>query len=194
MWQYRTVAVVVAAVALTTGAVTGAQKSKAQTAPETFSSPVQARTSSGNSAATVTMRIDRYVSDADSKALIDKITSGGYPAFVDSLRQAKPAGQIGTGDVQLPIRLARERPTEKGRAILLVSDQPLYFVGGGRPDAKPREGYHLTIVQFTVDEFGFGTGTMAAAARVKPDGKGGVEVDDYAAEPIKLTFVRREIK
>jgi len=185
---------VVVAVALTAGSVTTAQKSKPQTAPETFSSPVQARSAAGNSAATLTMRIDRYVPEADAKGLIDKITSGGFPAFMDSLRQAKPVGQIGSGDVQLPIRLAREQPTAKGRAILLVSDQPLYFVGGGRPDAKPREGYNLTIVQLTVDEFGLGTGTMAAAARVKPDGKGGVEVQDYAEQPIKLTFVRREIK
>jgi hypothetical protein len=35
---------------------------------------------------------------------------------------------------------------------------------------------------------------MAAAARVKPDGKGGVVLEDYAEEPIQLTFVRREIK
>jgi hypothetical protein len=49
-------------------------------------------------------------------------------------------------------------------------------------------------VQLAVDEFGLGTGTMAAAARVKPDGAGGVVMEDYAEEPIRLTFVHREIK
>jgi hypothetical protein len=48
-------------------------------------------------------------------------------------------------------------------------------------------------VQLTVDEFGLGTGTMAAAAKVKPDGQGGVVLEDYAEEPIKLTYVHREI-
>ena len=48
-------------------------------------------------------------------------------------------------------------------------------------------------MRLTVDEIGLGTGTMAAAARVKPDGSGGVVVEDYADEPIKLTFVTRVI-
>jgi hypothetical protein len=34
---------------------------------------------------------------------------------------------------------------------------------------------------------------MAAAAKVKPDGKGRAVLEDYAEEPIKLTYVRREI-
>ena len=38
-----------------------------------------------------------------------------------------------------------------------------------------------------------GSGTMAAAAKVKPDGQGGVVLEDYADEPIKLTYVKREI-
>jgi hypothetical protein len=35
---------------------------------------------------------------------------------------------------------------------------------------------------------------MAAAAKVKPDGQGGVEIEDYAEEPIKLTSVYRVIQ
>jgi len=34
---------------------------------------------------------------------------------------------------------------------------------------------------------------MAAAARVKPGGETGVQVDDYADQPIKLTGVARKI-
>ena len=33
---------------------------------------------------------------------------------------------------------------------------------------------------------------MAAAARVRPDGDGGVLLDDYAEEPIELTNVTRK--
>jgi hypothetical protein len=34
---------------------------------------------------------------------------------------------------------------------------------------------------------------MAAAAKVKRDGESGVLIEDYAEEPIKLTFVSRVI-
>jgi len=41
---------------------------------------------------------------------------------------------------------------------------------------------------------GLGTGTMAAAARVKPGGPTGVQVDDYGSEPLKLVTVRKSFK
>ena len=75
-----------------------------------------------------------------------------------------------------------------------VTDQPVYFIGGGRADAKPRQGFELAVVQLTVDDYGLGMGTMAAAARVKPDGSGGVVLEDYADDPIRLTSVYRVIK
>ena len=49
------------------------------------------------------------------------------------------------------------------------------------------------MVRLTIDEIGLGSGTLAAAARVKPDGAGGVVIEDYAAETIKLTSVSRVI-
>ena len=41
----------------------------------------------------------------------------------------------------------------------------------------------------TVDGVGFGSGTMAGAARVRPGGEAGVQIDDYADAPIKLVTV-----
>jgi hypothetical protein len=74
-----------------------------------------------------------------------------------------------------------------------VTERPVYFVGGGSADAKPRQGFDLAVLQLTVDDYGLGMGTMAAAARVKPDGSGGVVLEDYAEEPIKLSSVYRVI-
>jgi Xaa-Pro aminopeptidase len=45
-----------------------------------------------------------------------------------------------------------------------------------------------------VDDVGLGNGQMAAAARVRPGGESGVQVDDYADKPIKLATVVRKIK
>jgi hypothetical protein len=166
----------------------------APTAPEAFTCQAQARTGGGGAATNFRVQIDKYIADHDRKVLTESLTQGGYPGFLAALRKAPALGHIAFGDQKFTVRWAREQPAGKGRTITVVTDAPMYFVGGGRVDAKPREGFELSVTQLTVDEVGMGTGTMAAAARVKPDGKGGVILEDYAEEPIKLTFVRREIK
>ena len=170
-----------------------AQQRRAYTAPETFTSPLQARTATGASAATIRIQIDRYSSEAELKSMTDGLTYGGYPGFVQALRKAPVVGYVEIGDVKVSLRWAREQATPKGRTISLVTERPVYFIGGGKATAKPREGFELAVVQLAVDEFGLGSGTMAAAAKVKKDGEGGVLIEDYAEEPIKLTFVSRVI-
>ena len=184
-------ATVVAGTSLT---VDAAQR-KPQTAPEEFSSPLQGRTDTGALASTILIKIERYTPEAERQKMTDAMKFGGYPGFLQALRKAPAVGSIVIGDLQVPLRWAREQPTAKGgRAISLVVDSPVYFVGGGRVDAKPRTGFELAVVQLTVDDYGLGFGTMAAAAKVKPDGAGGVLLEDYAEEPIKLTSVHRVIK
>ena len=120
--------------------------------------------------------------------------SGGYAAFLTALRKAPEVGSVAFNDRKWAIRWARERPTTNGRMIVLVTDQPIHFVGGGAIDAKPRAGYDVAVIQMTVDDVGLGKGTMAAAARVKPDGEAGVVIDDYADQPIALTSVVRKVE
>lgn len=181
------------AVATLAAAEDAAQRPRGQTAPEAFAAQVQSRTDTGALAATVRLQIDRYTPEQDRKVMTDALTHGGYPAFLAALRKAPPVGHLALGDVKVTLRWAREEGTPKGRAIVLVTDAPVYFVGGGRPNPKPREGFELAIVRLAVDEIGLGTGSLVAAGRVKPDGTGGVVVEDYASEPIKLTSVSRVI-
>ena len=62
-----------------------------------------------------------------------------------------------------------------------------------RANAKPRAGYEVGLIRIQVDNAGMGSGEMAAAARVKPGGETGVQVDDYAEQPLTLTGVARKI-
>ena len=179
--------------AMLAGPAGAAQRARGQTAPETFTAQVQSRTGAGALAAHVRLRIDRYTPDHDRQVMTDALKQGGYPAFLAALRKAPAVGHVALGDVKVTLRWAREEKTPKGRTIVLVTDAPVYFVGGGQAAPKSREGFELAIVRLTVDEIGLGDGSLAAAARVKPDGSGGVVVEDYATEPIKLTFVSREI-
>jgi hypothetical protein len=162
-------------------------------APETFSANAQVKGGGGALAATIQIQIQRYTPDFDRTAVETALKSGGYPAFLTALRKAPEVGSVSVGDQKFAIRWAREQKTAKGRTIVVVTDKPVFFVGGGSTDAKPRAGYEVAVIQMEVDDVGLGSGTMAAAARVKPGGEAGVQIDDYAAEPIKLVTVNRKI-
>lgn len=166
------------------------------TAPETFSANIQAHGATGGAAAaTIEIDIRRYTPEADRTAVEDALRTGGYPAFVTALRKAPEVGSVSFGDRKWAIRWARERPAAKyTRTIVVVTDKPIFFVGGGSVDAKPREGYEVAVIQIEIDDAGMGRGVMTAAARVKPGGETGVQIDDYADKPIKLISVVRKLK
>ena len=44
-----------------------------------------------------------------------------------------------------------------------------------------------------MDDAGVGSGTMAAAAKIKPGGPNGFQIDDYADQPIKLVSISRSL-
>jgi hypothetical protein len=191
MMSFIRTSLTVLTVACVSVAVVGAQRPKPYTAPETFTSDLQGK--SGNSAVVskISIQIDRYTPEQDRKGVADALTTGGYPKFLTTLRAAPVVGSLEIEKQKFQVRYARETATAKGRDITLVTESPVYFLGGGGTNAKPREGYEIAVVTLSVDDYGLGTGRMAAAAKVRPDGSGGVLLDDYAEEPIRLPVVTR---
>jgi hypothetical protein len=163
-------------------------------APETFSATAQAKNASGAISGTVEVRISRYTPDFDRTTVEAALRQGGYPRFLTALRNAPQVGQLVLGGGRpYTIRYAREKVESGGRTIVLVTDRPVFFISGGRADdTKPRAGYEVGVLQIQLDGTGRGRGTMAGAARVRPDGDGGVLLDDYAEVPISLTDVTRK--
>ena len=170
----------------------GAQAARPDTAPEVFSATAQAKTASAAVSGKLEVRISRYTPDFDRKTVEEALRLGGYPRFLTTLRNAPEVGQLTLADgPPYVIRYARETAQGAGRAIVLVTDRPVFFVGSARTDAKPRAGYEVAVIQIQVDGAGRGRGSMAAAARVRPDGNGGVLLDDYADALIEVTNVTR---
>jgi len=162
-------------------------------APESFTANLQAAGATGGAgAATIQIDVQKYSTDADRTAVESALKSGGYPAFLAALKKAPAVGTVVFGEQKWNIRWARELTTPKGRSIVVVTDQPVFFVGGGRVDAKPRAGFDVAVIQMSVDDVGLGNGSMAAAANVKAGGESGVEINDYADKPIKLVSVVRK--
>ena len=170
------------------------QSKKGKTKPEVFHAKAKiARAGVAAGDAAVTIQIDQYTPESDLKAMEQALQSGGSAAFVEALRKAPVAGHFMVGEQTFTIRWARQLPTRTGRLISVVIDKPVYFVGAGVPGAKERTGYDVAVLQLVMDSANIGEGTMAAAARVKPGGEAGVEIEDYAEQPLKLVSVMKVI-
>jgi len=168
-------------------------KNKKTATPELFRATAKVSTATAGGDANLSIEVDRYTADGDLQTMEKALQAGGSAAFVEALRKAPVAGRLKVQDRTFTIRWARERPVTNGRVISLVVDSPVYFVGGGVPGAKSRAGYDVAVVLLEMDSSGVGRGTIAPAARVKPGGQAGVEVEDYATEPVKLVSVFKNV-
>ena len=164
----------------------------AQPAGETFSATAAVNAAGGASAtAPVTIEITRKMSQQEADTMTGAFTKGGVAGLRKALTGVAPTGsiQIGTGK-PTPTRLTLERQTDKGRLLTIVTDRPLIFLGGGLPEAKPKEGYDFGIIDVVVDAAGGGTGTMSTAAKVTVR-QGVFVVDDYSGELVRLANVKK---
>jgi hypothetical protein len=162
--------------------------------PETFTATAQALGRNAGASAQVTIQIDQYTSESDRVAIQEALRVGGYQGFLPALRSAPQVGWVEMNGRKSLVRWARQQPADKGRTITIVTESPLAFVGGAAVDARPRKGYEVAVIRLDVDQIGLGTGSMAAAARVRPGGPTGVQIDDYAENPLKLVTVRKSFE
>ena len=165
---------------------------RAQAGAETFTATATVKTAGAASASVpVTIVIERKMSDDETEKLLAAFRTGGAAALRKAL-----VGVAATGSVRLgagaptPTRLLIERPTDKGRLLTMVTDQPIHFLGAGVPGAPPKEGYEFAVVDIEVDSKGAGEGTLAPAAKVSVK-QGTVVVDDYGAELVRLVGVKK---
>jgi hypothetical protein len=168
-------------------------KSKTTTAPETFNARATVGTTAGQGDAYVTVNVTEYTPEKQIQAMEQALRDGGSAGFVAALRKAPVVGKLHVGEKAFTLRWARQKATPSGRIISFVVDTPVYFVGGGLPGAKAREGFDVAVIQLVMDSSGTGEGKLVAAAKVKPGGDTGVEVEAYDAEPVTLRSVMRKI-
>ena len=163
-------------------------------APETFSASARAENPDGAAiSAPVEIHVDRYTPDFDRKRVEEGLRINGYPGFITALRSAPDVGYVEVTRRRFTVRYAREVVSDKGRTIVVVTDKPVAFLGGGMTDTKPRAGYEVGAIELTIPGRGEATGRMVAAARIKAGGETGVLIDNYAADaPIVLTKVTRQ--
>ena len=164
----------------------------AQSGSETFTATASVKTAGGASAsAPVTITVDRKMPTAEAETLVKAFVSGGSAALRKALVGVAPTGTVAVGaGAATPIRIAIERPTSDGRLLTLVTDKPVLFIGGGLPNAKPKEGYDYAVIDLQLNASGGGSGVMAPAAKIKPL-QGVFVVEDYGAEMLTLNDIKK---
>jgi hypothetical protein len=165
---------------------------QAQAGAESFTATATVKTAGGAKAtAPVTITIDRTMPEAEADKLVAAFKSGGAAGLRKALAGVPPTGfvQLSEG-APTPARITIERPTDKGRLIIIVTDTPLLFLGAGVPGAKPKDGYDFAVIDLEVDASGAGSGTLAPAAKITLNGSGFV-VEDYASDLVRLAGVKR---
>ena len=164
----------------------------AQPGGETFTADATVSRPNGTVAsAKLTASVQAFSTEAERDALIAAVGKGGTAAR-DLLAGRKDVGSIQVGAAKTAVKYAYVRSTGSGRLITLVTAQPIHFVGGDLPDAKPKAGYDLGLVLLDVDPSKPGKGEVAPAAKVKVDAQKAIVTDDYGAEVVRLSNVVRQ--
>jgi len=166
----------------------------AQAGPETFNAMATVKTAAGASAtAPVVISIMRWTTDAEREKATAALKSRGSSALKTALDAMPQAGTIQVGDQKAPLRFARTRETSGGRLVTVIASEPLWHLGAGIPDAKPKTGYDLAFATFEVDAAGKGTsGDLALAAKLKTGTDDAIVVDDYGSEAVRLSGIGKK--
>ena len=161
-------------------------------AQETYTATAEAKNASGEKkTAPVTIRIERFLTEAERQAAVKALKDGGQPAFRKLLESMKDVGSIEAASTKTPIKYAFARPIGGGRLVTVVTAKAIAHLGSNLPDAKPRDGYDVATALLVLDTAGQGHGEFAPAGKitVKDDA---IAIEDYGGSVVWLTGVAKK--
>ena len=113
--------------------------------------------------ANLTVTLDRTTPEEERLAIVEQVKSN--PDSAKSVLAGKPQlGVIESGDRRVPIRFASAYSLDDGENLIVISDEPMGFIGGSK---KSKKGFDLTYAMISVKASGEGKGEIGPAARIK---------------------------
>ena len=160
-------------------------------AQETFTATASVKSPKASASAPVTISVDRFVSDADRDRIMAVIKKNDGAATRAALAALPDIGYIELAQKKTPVKYAYARSTGGGRLITVVTAQPILYLGGAAPDAKPKEGFDLALALLILDGADKGDGELAPAVKVKMNDAGAIVTDEYGSEVVRLTGISK---
>lgn len=113
--------------------------------------------------ATVIITLDKAMAEEDRTSVAEQVKAN--PDSAKAALASKPQlGTIQAEDKSVPIRFASGYALDDGSNLVVLSDEPMGFIGGSK---KSKEGFDLTYAMITVKASGAGKGEIRPAARIK---------------------------
>ena len=175
-------AAIVVAAPLLTAAPASAQ------VPVTFTATASVKGPTGSGSRPLTIRIDKFVTDAERDALAAIIKAKKPGETLRALTSKPDIGYVEVGDKRTPIKYAYARSTGDGRLITFVTAQPLAYLTPGAAE-KAKTGFDLALGLLVLNGKDTGDGELSPAAKVRIDDKGAVVTEEYGAEVVRLLKV-----
>jgi hypothetical protein len=133
-------------------------------AADVYQGDVRFKNASGKQVSTkLTVTLDRVMPDEERLAIAEQVKSN--PDSAKEVLAGKPQlGVIEAGDRRVPIRFASVYALDQGQNLVVISDEPMGFIGGSK---KSKKGFDLTYAMISVNASGQGKGEIGPAAKIK---------------------------
>lgn len=133
-------------------------------AADVYQGTVKFKNAAGKQVTTqLTVTLDRTMPEAERLAIVEQVKSN--PDSAKSVLAGKPQlGVIEAGDRRVPIRYAYVYSLDDGQNLIVISDEPMGFIGGAK---KSKKGFDLTYAMISVNAAGEGKGEIGPAAKIK---------------------------
>jgi hypothetical protein len=124
----------------------------------------------------VNLVIDRYTSIEEAQQLAGVLEQGGQRALLAALK-GRFDGRIRLGATDMPVALVVAESQGRGYRYLFLTPRQIGF--DERELNKDSLDYPFGVIDFEVDRFGRGEGSLHVAAALSIDEYGHVEIEDY---------------
>ena len=183
-------ALAIAACLLATSALARGDGGEEPRGPETFkaTAEVEGGRLPGTHRMEITIHIQSTTPPEVGKQLAGLVASGGQPAL-QAVLDRYANGSVVFGALQYTLNLVVRVPTGRGHRYVIVTNRPfgVYEVNTDQDSLA----YPFGVIEFEVDDFGDGEGTVFPRAQITISEDGTVGVNGYG-EPGRLLDVERQ--
>lgn len=139
---------------------------------------------------TIDIVIERFSTPEEASSLKAVFVENGADKLLSALQRVKPrCGYVRTSNsLGWDIWYARETPLpDGGRKIVLATDRP---VGMWEASNSGRSmDYQFSLAEIRLPAEGKGQGKAIPAAKLTLDKEGGLEIENYQAQPVRLNEI-----
>lgn len=170
--------------------IASAAQSEDKKKPEQFSATAFGQGGMfGGKSVSLNIYITDYSSDQEVEDLAATLKTQGPDALLKAVQKMKEKGKVSTpGRVGWSVPVVRQRPTEKGRRIVMFSDRPIGFYEAR--NAPRSKGYEFGMLVLDVNDKGEGEGLLYGACKVKFNKDDQLEVEHFSQAPARLAAVK----